>query len=206
MRLITVLGTAIAALLLSTPLAVAQGTPEVAPEDCYVEWESNVRVNLESLCNRSNPAAGTQQPAIGAVGDRTAETSSAPASPPTLTVRVISDVGSTVYSNGVSASRRYIPQLPTEQTANDFPPGTLQPSPPSRRYVSYQIFYPNPYFGWGQFGHHRRRFSPSPDAATPPSSPTYYNPSPAPILQIGAPIVPPLLFPRIDQQQQRIRY
>ncbi len=198
MRFATVLGTAIAALLLSTPLAVAQGTLEVATDDCYVEWEDNVRVNLESLCNRTNPAAGIQ-PAAGAVGESTPTgSSSAPASPPTLTVRVISDGGSTVYSNGISASRRYIPQLPVDQTVDVSQFGYLQPSPPNRRYVSYQIFYPHPYFNQGRFGYRRRGFFPSPEVATPPTPPYYYP-------DLNRPISGPILGIQ-QQQRQRIRY
>lgn len=199
MKYITVLGTAIAALLLSTPLAIAQGVPEAAPDDCYVEWESNVRVNLQSLCSGANPTAGTQ-PATGAVDGRSPSALSAPAAATTLTVRVVSDVGSTVYSNGVSSSRRYIPQ-PLDQTTYAFPPGTLQPNPPSRRYTSYQIFYPSPYFRQGRFGYRRPPFSPLPQTAP---GPIYYNPSSVPIIDRGAAIIPPVLIP--ESQQQRIRY
>lgn len=192
MRSMTVLGTAIASLLLFTPLAVAQEVAEGAPDGCYIEWEEDVRVNLESLCNRPNPAANlpaSPPSSSSAVGDAP-ESSAATSSPASITVRIISDVGSTVYTNGVPASiRGYTLQLPAAQAVDDFQPGYLQPSLPSRQYVSYQRFYPHPHLRGLWFGHFRRGFSPLPEVTTPPTRPYYLNPD-----------VP---IPRIEERQQQ---
>ncbi|MGB3292540.1 MAG: hypothetical protein WBB01_06015 [Phormidesmis sp.] len=185
MRLLTTLGGAIASLLLSTPLAVAQGIAQGDLEGCYIEWEDGVRDSLESLCDRPNPQAGSQS--SSAVGD-VPEGSAAATSPGPIIIRVISDVGSRVYANGVPSSiPGYVLPLPAGQNVDVFQPEYLQPNLPGRRYVSYQIFYPYPHLIRRRFGYSRRR-APIPEVTTPPTRPYYLNPD-----------VP---IPRIEERQQ----
>ena len=171
MRSMTVLGTAIASLLVSTPLAIAQVTP---PDGCYVEWEGAVRVDLESLCDQPSPAASppavSPSPSSGSENTSSAGAARIVPFPSPITIRI---------------------ELPPASTV-DNSPEALRPRPPSRRYVSYQRFYPHPHLyphfkGWW-FGHFNPQ-PPLPEVTPPPTRPYSLNPN-----------VP---IPRMEERQQQ---
>ncbi|MGC1309586.1 MAG: hypothetical protein WA885_20380 [Phormidesmis sp.] len=136
------LGSAIASLLFSAAAATAQATPTALPKvDCYVEWEANVRLSLESLCNSSNalvesqPSSSTNsQNAVGSQPSALPIPIVINTSPQIIRVEVIADPNPVILDSRAS---RTAPGGLVERIY-------LPPRRSNRRYERYQRFQPSP--------------------------------------------------------------
>ena len=122
---------------LAPKAAIAQlsATPDT---DCYIEWTAGVRTSLESLCEQPTSPQNTPSPV-----NRTPNT----INPSTTRVEVVSEIGSTVYINGLQTSQ---PAASTQtQISAPRPIAELNyfqypQTQSSRRYIQYRRFYPYP--------------------------------------------------------------
>ena len=138
----------IATFSLAPKPAVAQlsAIPETG---CYIEWTAGVQTSLEALCTPSAaPSQSATQP------NQSNRLPSA-TDPSTTKVEIVSEVGSTVYINGLRASQ------PTNSLQNQITQNQIIRSQPieepiyfqypqtrsSRRYLLHQRFYPHPALG-----------------------------------------------------------
>lgn len=149
MRFFTVWGAAIASLLLSSSVALAQTAAEIPPDaTCYIEWEDGTRVSLEDLCSESNSTADGTSADAGREnspnGRATAGSSTPSVRTSAVTVEIVSNLGSAVYVNGVPVSGRSLPQ-PSASFNGDADSRYDSPryfNRSNRRYIRHQRFYP----------------------------------------------------------------
>lgn len=151
MRFFTVWGAAIASLLLSSSVALAQTAAEIPPNatNCYIEWENGTRVSLEDLCSDSGSTADGPSADAGRENspDRQATVGSSIPRVRTsaVTVEIISNLGSAVYVNGVPVSGR---ERSLPQPSTSFGDADRRYDSPryfnrsNRRYIRHQRFYP----------------------------------------------------------------